>query len=62
MRARACPASLCDRALLGAGERALEEITEARDAVGGDALSQRLTTAFRALDHARTRAMQAVRP
>ena len=48
-----------ERALLGAGERALEDITEARDAVGGDALSQRLTKAFRALDHARTRAMQA---
>jgi len=48
-----------ERALLGAGERALEDITEARDAVGGDSLSQRLTKAFRALDHARTRAMQA---
>lgn len=48
-----------ERALLGAGERALEDITEARDAVGGDQLSQRLTKAFRALDHARTRAMQA---
>lgn len=48
-----------ERALLGASERALEDIGEARDAVGGDALSQRLTKAFRALDHARTRAMQA---
>ena len=48
-----------ERALLGAGERALEDITEARDAVGGDQLSQRLMKAFRALDHARTRAMQA---
>ena len=48
-----------ERALLGASERALEDITEARDAVGGDALSQRLVKAFRALDHARTRAMQA---
>lgn len=48
-----------ERALLGASERALEDITEARDAVGGDQLSQRLTKAFRALDHARTRAMQA---
>ena len=48
-----------ERALLGAGERALEDITEARDAVGGDQLSQRLAKAFRALDHARTRAMQA---
>lgn len=48
-----------ERALLGAGERALEDITEARDAVGGDQLSQRLVKAFRALDHARTRAIQA---
>ncbi|HVZ28868.1 MAG TPA: DNA repair protein RecN [Asticcacaulis sp.] len=48
-----------ERALLGASERALEDISEARDAVGGDQLSQRLTKAFRALDHARTRAMQA---
>ncbi len=47
------------RALLGASERALEDISEARDAVGGDQLSQRLAKAFRALDHARTRAMQA---
>ncbi len=48
-----------ERALLGAGERALEDILEARNAVGGDQLSQRLVKAFRALDHARTRAMQA---
>ncbi|MDI7775271.1 DNA repair protein RecN [Asticcacaulis sp. EMRT-3] len=48
-----------ERALLGASERALEDICEARDAVGGDQLSQRLAKAFRALDHARTRAMQA---
>ena len=48
-----------DRALLGASERALDDITEARDAVGGDQLSARLAKAFRALDHARTRAMQA---
>jgi len=48
-----------ERALLGASERALEDIAEARDAVGGDQLSQRLVKAFRALDHARTRAMQA---
>lgn len=47
------------RALLGASERALEDITEARVSVGGDQLTQRLAKAFRALDHARTRAMQA---
>ena len=48
-----------DRALLGASERALEDINEARTSVGGDQLSQRLSKAFRALDHARTRAQQA---
>lgn len=48
-----------DRALLGASERALEDINEARTTVGGDQLSQRLSKAFRALDHARTRAQQA---
>ncbi len=48
-----------ERALLGAGERALEDISEARTSVGGEQLSQRLMKAFRALDHARTRAMQA---
>lgn len=48
-----------DRALLGASERALEDINEARSTVGGDQLSQRLSKAFRALDHARTRAQQA---
>jgi DNA repair protein RecN (Recombination protein N) len=48
-----------ERALLGASERALEDITEARTAVGGDQLSQRLAKAFRALEHARTRASQA---
>ncbi|MDC7677570.1 DNA repair protein RecN [Asticcacaulis machinosus] len=48
-----------ERALLGASERALEDITEARTAVGGDRLSQQLAKAFRALDHARTRAAQA---
>lgn len=48
-----------DRALLGASERALEDINEARTTVGGDQLSQRLSKAFRALDHARTRAKAA---
>ncbi|MFT3996238.1 MAG: DNA repair protein RecN [Asticcacaulis sp.] len=48
-----------DRALLGASERALEDINEARSTVGGDQLSQRLSKAFRALDHARTRAKAA---
>ncbi|MFT4091494.1 MAG: DNA repair protein RecN [Asticcacaulis sp.] len=48
-----------ERSLLGASERALEDITEARTTVGGDQLSQRLAKAFRALDHARSRAQQA---
>jgi len=47
------------RALLGASERALEDISEARGFVGGEALTQRLMKAFRALDHARTRAKSA---
>ncbi|MFN3230154.1 MAG: AAA family ATPase, partial [Asticcacaulis sp.] len=48
-----------ERALLGASEAALEDLKEARDSIGGDQLSQRLAKAFRALDHARTRARQA---
>ncbi|ESQ80176.1 DNA repair protein RecN [Asticcacaulis sp. YBE204] len=48
-----------ERSLLGASERALEDINEARTTIGGDQLSQRLAKAFRALDHARTRAQQA---
>ena len=48
-----------ERSLLGASERALEDIAEARAGVGGDQLSQRLSKAFRALDHARARASHA---
>ncbi|MEM9964230.1 MAG: DNA repair protein RecN [Asticcacaulis sp.] len=48
-----------ERSLLGASEQALEDITEARTTVGGDQLSQRLAKAFRALDHARSRAQAA---
>lgn len=47
------------RALLGASERALEDIGEARGFVGGEQLTQRLMKAFRALDHARSRAKAA---
>jgi DNA repair protein RecN (Recombination protein N) len=48
-----------ERALLGAAEKALDDITSARDALGGDQLSNRLAQAFRALDRARERAQQA---
>ncbi len=47
------------RALLGASEKALAEIASAREAFGGDMLSQRLAQAFRALERARERAVQA---
>ncbi len=48
-----------ERALLGAAEKALADITAARDALGGDALSGKLAQAFRALERARERAIQA---
>ena len=47
-----------ERALLGAGEKALADIASAREALGGDALSSRLAQAFRALERARERAVQ----
>ena len=48
-----------ERALLGASEKALDDITTARDALGGDQLSNKLAQAFRALERARDRAIQA---
>jgi DNA repair protein RecN (Recombination protein N) len=48
-----------ERALLGASEKALGDIAAAREALGGDALSNRLAQAFRALEHARGRTTQA---
>jgi DNA repair protein RecN (Recombination protein N) len=45
------------RALLGAAEKALSEIASAREALGGDGLSQRLAQAYRALERARERAL-----
>ena len=48
-----------ERALLGAAEKALADIDQARESLGGDGLSQRLAQAFRALDRARERAVQA---
>ena len=47
------------RALLGASEKALDDISAARDALGGDALSSRLAQALRALERARERTLQA---
>jgi DNA repair protein RecN (Recombination protein N) len=46
------------RALLGAGEKALADVAAARDALG-DSLSSRLAQAFRALERARDRTLQA---
>jgi DNA repair protein RecN (Recombination protein N) len=52
-------AALADeRALLGAAEKALADIAAARDAVSAD-MTHRLAQAFRALDRARERAVQA---
>lgn len=48
-----------ERALLGAAEKALQDVAAAREALGGDGLSQRLAQAFRALERARDRAIQA---
>ena len=46
------------RALLGASEKALAEIAAAREALAGEALTQRLSQAFRALERAKERAVQ----
>ncbi len=48
-----------ERALLGAAEKALADIDAARDALGADATTSRLGQAFRALERARERAVQA---
>lgn len=48
-----------ERALLGAGERALADIASARDGLGGDAATSRLASAVRALERARDRSIQA---
>ncbi len=47
-----------ERALLGAAEKALADIAAAGEALGGDALTGRLSHALRALDRARERALQ----
>jgi DNA repair protein RecN (Recombination protein N) len=48
-----------ERALLGAAEKTLADISAARDALGGESLSGRLAQAFRSLERARERATQA---
>ncbi|GAA0388627.1 DNA repair protein RecN [Brevundimonas terrae] len=48
-----------DRAVLGAAEKALADLADARTQLGGDKLSQKLNAALRAVEHARTRAGQA---
>lgn len=46
------------RALLGAAEKALTDISAAREGLAGEALAHRLAQAFRALERARERAVQ----
>jgi len=48
-----------ERALLGAGEKTLADIEQARSSVAADALTARLSQALRALERARDRARQA---
>ncbi|HST90682.1 MAG TPA: DNA repair protein RecN [Brevundimonas sp.] len=48
-----------ERALLGAAEKAIADLADARSQLGGDKLSQKLSAALRAVEHARQRAGQA---
>jgi DNA repair protein RecN (Recombination protein N) len=48
-----------ERALLGAAEKALADIAVAKDAIDGGQIAARLAQAFRALERARERAVQA---
>ena len=48
-----------ERALLGAAEKALADISTAREAIEAGQIGNRLATAFRALERARERAVQA---
>jgi len=48
-----------ERALLGAAEKAVADLTDARTQLGGDKLSRNLAGALRAVEHARQRAGQA---
>jgi DNA repair protein RecN (Recombination protein N) len=51
-----------ERALLSSAEKAMADIAAAQDALGGDNLSGRLAQAYRALERARDRALQAGAP
>ncbi|WP_298159646.1 DNA repair protein RecN [Brevundimonas sp.] len=48
-----------ERAVLGAAEKAVADLVDARTSLGGDKLSQKLSAALRAVEHARQRATQA---
>ncbi|RZJ16344.1 MAG: DNA repair protein RecN [Brevundimonas sp.] len=48
-----------ERAVLGAAEKAIADLADARSLLGGDKLSQKLASALRAVEHARQRAVQA---
>jgi DNA repair protein RecN (Recombination protein N) len=48
-----------ERAVLGAAEKAVADLADARTNLGGDKLNQRLSAALRAVEHARQRAAQA---
>ncbi|NBB52604.1 DNA repair protein RecN [Rhizobium sp. CRIBSB] len=48
-----------ERAVLGAAEKAMADLADARASLGGDKLSQKLASALRAVEHARQRAAQA---
>ncbi|WP_372707952.1 DNA repair protein RecN [Brevundimonas sp.] len=48
-----------ERAILGAAEKAIGDLADARASLGGDKLSQKLASALRAVEHARQRAGQA---
>jgi DNA repair protein RecN (Recombination protein N) len=48
-----------ERAVLGAAEKAVADLADARTNLGGDKLSQKLAAALRAVEHARQRAAQA---
>ncbi|CAN5291119.1 hypothetical protein BH10PSE2_BH10PSE2_26560 [soil metagenome] len=48
-----------ERAILGAAEKAVADLADARLQLGGDKMVQRLSAALRAVEHARQRATQA---
>ncbi len=49
-----------ERAILGAAEKAMADLADARTQLGGDKLTQKLSAALRAVEHARQRAVQAI--